>query len=263
MKATKRLQITRWRDGYKEITNNGIPVERATSIYLNDKEIVTLMSTPLKIKELAIGFLISEGFLKKFEELEKVYLDNKKGIAYVETKNKKPVMESLLHKRYLTSGCGRGVTFSNLSDALGLKPIKDNIKFSPQIISALMKNMLEQAKLYKEAGGIHCSALTDKNGLISISEDIARHNTFDKIFGECFLSKIKTEGNIIMTTGRISSEMLFKVIKAGIPIIASRTSPTDFSVEVGKKLGITIIGYVRSKGMNIYTHPERISVSQK
>ncbi len=258
MKATKPIQIFRLNNNRKEVLNSSIPTERATTVYLNDKEIATLMSTPEKLKELAVGFLLSEGLLKNQNSLKKVFVETKKGLVYVESKEKSKIIESLIHKRYLTSGCGRGITFSNLSDALGLKPLDSKLVVSARIISALMKNMIGQAKYYKEARGIHCSALADTNGLISIAEDIARHNTLDKVLGECYLSKIKTADNIMLTTGRISSEMLFKVIKGGIPIICSRSSPTDFAIQVGKKLGITIIGYVRARGMNIYAHPNRI-----
>ncbi len=233
-----------------------LPAEKPITIFLNDEQLVTVMATPDKLRELAVGFLYAEGILKDIGDLKQTTVDQKKGIVWVETK-KKTLLEKLFHKRFLTSGCGRGFTFTSLSDVKTVK-IESRLKVSKDTILNLMKDMLGGAELYRQSGGIHCSALCDEGGILSFSEDIGRHNTFDKILGECFLNQIQTEDKMMFSTGRISSEMLLKAAKARIPIVVSRSSPTDLSVEIGEKLGVTIIGYVRAGKMKIYSHPERI-----
>jgi FdhD protein len=257
MKTTKKLQAIKWKEKKYEVIDTAVPRETAVTLYLNDEELATLLATPQKLKELAVGFLYSEGILKKFSDLKQVLVDEKKGIVWVETA-RKTYLGKLLHKRFLTSGCGKGTSFLNISDIKGIKKLDSKMKFSSEKIAMLMKNMLEQAELYKEAGGIHSSALSDGKSVISISEDIGRHNTLDKILGECFLNKIKTEDKIILTTGRISSEMLLKAVKARIPILISRTAPTNLAVEAAKKLGVTLVGYARANSMRVYTNEWRI-----
>ena len=122
-----------------------------------------------------------------------------------------------------------------------------------------MHTMQEKAKLFKLTGGVHSCALADKQGSITLfTEDISRYNTIDKILGEVFLKDIPREDAIILTSCRITSDILIKIAFGKIPIIVSRAAPTDKAVELAKKLGITLIGFVRERGMNIYTYPERI-----
>jgi FdhD protein len=114
--------------------------------------------------------------------------------------------------------------------------------------------------MYKETGGIHTSALSDGEKILAVSEDIGRHNTLDKIAGLCLISDIWPKPRIVLTTGRISSEMLQKTARIGAPVIISRTSPSSLSVQMADQMGIMLIGYARSNQFNIYTHPEQIKI---
>jgi len=258
METTKKVHAKKWKESKQEIIDTMVPREAAITIYLNDEELATLLGTPQKLKELAVGFLYSEGILKNLADLKQVSVDDKKGIIWVETA-KKTYLGKLLHKRFLTSGCGKGTSFLNVSDLKGIDKLDSKIEVSSEKITALMKNMLERAELYKEAGGIHSSALSDGKSIIMMSEDIGRHNTLDKILGECFLNKIEAKDKIVFTTGRISSEMLLKAVKVGIPILVSRTAPTNLAVEAANELGATLVGYARASSMRVYTNDWRVT----
>lgn len=257
MKTVKKLQAIKWKEKEHEVIDTAVPREAAVTLYLNDEELATLLATPQKLKELAVGFLYSEGILKRLSDLKQVLVDEKKGIVWVETA-RKTYLGKLLHKRFLTSGCGKGTSFLNISDLKGIKKLDSKMKISSAKIKMLMKDMFERAELYKEAGGIHSSALSDGKSIISMSEDIGRHNTLDKILGECFLKGTKTEDKILLTTGRISSEMLLKAVKTGIPILISRSAPTNLAVEAAQKLGATLAGYARANSMRVYANEWRI-----
>lgn len=254
----KEFHIVKWGSGKREKTRASIPRESSLTIYLNQVSLVTILATPSQLKELAVGFLFSEGFLKDREELERVKI--RQGEALVEIRDKQAGLSRLLDQKTLglTSGCGKGVTFSHPSGLKGVKKLTSRLTVSPDRLSGLMKMMFSRASLYRRGGGIHCSALCDREGIIAFSEDIARHNTIDKVLGQCFLEGIKTRDKIILTSGRISSEMFLKTLRARIPLIASHTSPTSLPVELGDKFGVTVIGYLRAGKMNIYTHPGRV-----
>jgi FdhD protein len=121
-----------------------------------------------------------------------------------------------------------------------------------------MKQLNERAELYKYCGGVHTSALGNNSDLLVIAEDIGRHNTLDKIMGECLLTKLSTKEKVLLTTGRISSEMLSKAVRMKTPIVVSRSSPTDRSISLAQELGITLVGYVRGSRLSVYTHNERV-----
>jgi FdhD protein len=124
-----------------------------------------------------------------------------------------------------------------------------------------MKRFQGKMELYRFCGGVHASALADTKELLVVAEDIGRHNTLDKIQGECLLRKLSSKDRLLFSTGRISSEMLIKAARMQIPIIVSRSSPTGRAVSLAKELGIALAGYVRGSRMTVYSHPERLSYS--
>lgn len=161
-------------------------------------------------------------------------------------------------KRLITSGCGGGATFYNVDDALTQK-IKSTMKIFTQEIFTLVKEFQHSSLLYLETHGVHSAALADRKGIIWFSEDIGRHNAIDKILGRCILENESTLDRIIISSGRITSEISYKVAKRGVPIILSISVPTTLGLEAADKLGITLIGNIRGKKMNIYTHGWRVS----
>lgn len=241
----------------KEPFSHPLPPEHVVTIYLNNKLLTSLMATPFQVKELVIGFLYSENIINTPAELTRITLnqDKRKSQVWVESNTKEIDQKA----RIMTSGCGRGFTFLCPSDTDGMEPLNSVIRINIAGMTVLAKKMIATATLYNQSGGIHSAALCDPKEIISFSEDIGRHNAVDKVVGDSLLRTIDLAGKIMLTTGRISSEMLLKAFRAGIPILGSLTSPTDLAVELGEKLGVTIAGYIRGGRMKIYTHPGRLS----
>ena len=159
-------------------------------------------------------------------------------------------------RRIITSGCGGGVTFDDLSQRH--PPLNTHTIIPPDQLFARMRDLYRAGNLYATTQGIHTSALSDGERLLLVAEDVGRHNTIDRLWGKALKQSIPTEGLILLATGRISSEMLGKAAKMGAPIVASRTSATSLSVALGQAWNITVIGYVRRNSLRVYTAPERI-----
>ncbi|MDA8212369.1 MAG: formate dehydrogenase accessory sulfurtransferase FdhD [Clostridia bacterium] len=253
-------QVTRLNKGVLETVEDMVIRESPLTIYFNDNELVTLLCTPDGMEELAIGFLTSEGLLKAPEDITKVKLDQAQGIIWVEANNADTIARKLFLKRYITTGCGKGTTFYNIMDSALVKQPIAELTVSAGEIFALMKKVQEDSELYRSTGGVHGAALAMEGKIVFFREDVGRHNAVDKLFGRCFLDRIPLEDKILLTSGRISSEILLKVAKRGIGVLVSRSAPTDLAVKLGQELGITIIGFVRGSRMNIYSHEQRVTL---
>jgi FdhD protein len=129
---------------------------------------------------------------------------------------------------------------------------------APGAIYRLMQALYGAAELYHRARGVHTSVLADEQDVLVVAEDIGRHNTLDKIQGECLIRGLATADRLLLTTGRISSEMLLKAAIMGVPLVGSRTSPTALAVTLAERLNITVLGYIRPDSVNVYTHPRRL-----
>ena len=199
-------------------------MEFALTIILNNQELVTLLCSPADLKYLAIGFLVSEGLLNSKDEIKKIVVDDQRGVVRVETEEDKGLASQLLFKRLITSGCGRGASFYSAADAKNQARVESQIVISVPQVFALVKEFQHRSQVYKATGGVHSAALCDTKNIILFSEDIGRHNAIDKIFGECMLTDLPTEDRLIITSGRISSEILFKVAKRNIPILISKST---------------------------------------
>jgi FdhD protein len=229
------------------------------TITLNNRELVTMLCSPARLKELAIGFLFSEGLLTSRDELKSVTVDERRGIARVLTTGEEADGESVF-KRFITSGCGRGTSFYSAVDVNGEK-VKSDLRISAGQVLALAKEFQQRSEVYLATHGVHSAALCDKDGILLFSEDIGRHNALDKIFGECFLEDISTAERLIITSGRISSEILLKVARRQVPVIISKSAPTDLGIRLADGLGITLLGFVRGKRINAYANQFRVTPS--
>jgi len=158
----------------------------------------------------------------------------------------------------MTSGCGRGASFYSAADTQDLAKVESQIGVSTPEVFALVSEFHHRSQSYRATGGVHSAALSDAKGILVFSEDIGRHNAIDKVFGECFLKDIPTDDRMIITSGRISSEILLKAAKRKIPVVISKSAPTNLGVKLATDLGITLIGFVRGKRMNVYTHSWRL-----
>ena len=248
------LRLTREGSGSIE---DVVAREFPLTLILNDQELVTLLCSPTDLRYLAVGFLSSEGLLKSKDEIKKIIVDDQRGVVRVETEESGELARDVLFKRFITSGCGRGASFYSAADAAGPK-IESRMKISVGEVFALANEFQHSSQTYRATGGVHSAALCDRKGILVFSEDIGRHNAIDKIFGKCLLEDIPTGSQVIITSGRISSEILLKVAKRNIPVIISKSAPTDLGVKLANDLGVTLLGFVRGKRINAYTNNWRI-----
>lgn len=244
--------------GIAERRDDIVVQESPVTIYLNGDEIVTLLCTPEYLEDLAVGFLASEGMLKGREELKEVTADYDKGQVWVSSNRPAPLAGQLFVKRYLTTGCGKGTTFYNVLDATRCRTITSDIVISTGKILELMRHMHDCSSLYRLTGGVHSAALCSIEEIVVFREDVGRHNAADKIAGKCFREGVDLSDKLFLSSGRISSEILVKVSKMGVPILVSRSAPTDLGVKMAEELGITLVGFARGTRLNIYSHQTRI-----
>ena len=248
----------RIREGVGESIEDPVTRESPLTIILNDRELVTLLCTWEHVDELAVGFLQSEGFIKAGDDIPDVRIDEEQGSAIVKTARQAAVAEQTFLKRYITTGCGKGTSFYNLSDAV-CRPVETGFTVTSAQIFKLMTEAQRMSEMFKITGGVHSSAVCTGDNILFFREDIGRHNSVDKLTGRCFYDRIDTADKILITTGRISSEIMIKAAKMGMPVIASRSAPTDLAVKYAADLGVTVAAFVRNRRMNVYTHPERVS----
>ena len=248
-----KTQILRFSQGKSKAIDDGVITEQPVSLTINSQVWLTFMCTPVDLEALAAGFLFNESIISTIDEIEDIrvceHQDN------VDVWLNRHVDEPKDWRR--TSGCTGGYTTAILDE---VDPIpSDNLCLTPENILSLVRTMFESQDIYRKSGGVHASALASKEKIILQLEDVGRHNTLDKIAGRILLEDISINPKILLTTGRISSEMLQKAARLKTGMLISRTSPTSMSVDLAKRLGITLIGYARGHRFNVYTHPERVS----
>jgi len=235
-------------------TSVHVPSEMQLTIYVNLRELVTILCTPTKLNFLVLGFLYAEGIISSLGDVMAMRVCDEESEVDVRLSN--PEYELPTQKRTLTSGCGGGATFKTQA-----QKVDADLIVTPKEVLSLMKQLLEQMDLYRLSGGVHGSALADTRNLLVVAEDIGRHNTFYKIQGECLMRGIETRDRLLLSTGRVSSEMLLKAAGMQIPVVVSRTSPTGRGISLARDLGISLVGYARGGRLLVYSHPERLGYS--
>ncbi|WP_176718872.1 formate dehydrogenase accessory sulfurtransferase FdhD [Caloranaerobacter ferrireducens] len=254
MDNVKEYKILRLNDEKNRNDTDIIVVEYPFTIFINDEEFVTLLCSPKSLKYLAIGFLHSEGIVNKKEDIANITIDKDNGHAYVYTKNKNILAKKLYGKRTITTGCGKGSIFYNVMDSFKSKSIKRNITVKKENILKLIRIFNKKSELFASTGGVHSCALCQEDKMILFEEDIGRHNALDKILGRALLDDIDLKDKMVLTSGRVSSEILIKIAKRQIPVLISRSAPTSLAVDIARELNITLIGFARGKKMNIYSN---------
>ena len=238
---------------------SGEVIEEITlTIYINGGEFVSMMGTPLNQDWLAVGFLMNEGIINDLKEIKEVKVTPDGCCIDVWLDRQ----VDLPNKMIMTSGCGGGLTSDDPDP--GIDPLSIESAIKPEVILEALNNLQTKDSLYARARGVHAAGLLDPDSgrLLQVAEDIGRHNTIDKIHGACLLHGLETEGKVLITTGRISSEMLRKAAFMRCPIIASRTSPTSAAVDLAEKWQITLVGYARHGKLRVYCIPERLGFDQ-
>jgi len=256
----KPIQYYRYESGQFEPLDSEIIVEMPVSLTINGDVWLTLMCTPTDQEALAVGFLYNESLIQSIDEIAAIRVcpagDN------VDIWVNHPIEKPEQWRR--TSGCTGGITSVESNSPVDvLIPAGNGTTLTPDQVSSLIGKLFEAQSLYRLSGGVHTSALSDGGKIVVAAEDIGRHNTLDKLAGRCLMENIHLDRCIVVTTGRISSEMLQKSRRLGASIVISRTSPSSLSIELAEKWGITLIGYTRRNQFNIYTHPVRVLAARQ
>lgn len=263
MENRKRIEALHIDREGSEIRTEWTAREFPLTIMLNGEQLVTVLCSPGNLEALAIGFLSSEGIIKGREEVTGLTLDDERGVIRIRTATDKTQDGKLFMKRVLTTGCGRGMAFYSYADLDRKKKVQSDLRVDPADVLVLSKGFQGASELYRATRGVHSAALCDARKILVFAEDIGRHNAVDKVLGRCLLEGIAVSDRILMTSGRISSEILFKTAGSGIPVLISKSAPTDMGVDLARELGITLIGYVRGGGMNVYAGEERIDIPRR
>ncbi len=222
--------------------------EKLFRLTVNGQALVNLVASPYHPEQLVTGFLFLQGLIAAIDDVVTLGICRDSGQVAVTVRGEIPERLSPT----LTSGCGGGISFDNL-DALSItSSMQTKSVYSPEFIVGAMSELFDVSKQYAEHGGIHSAALCDEGGLLFHAEDIGRHNTIDRIAGESLQRGANTAGKLLLTSGRVSSEMAIKAVRLGVAALASRTSPTSMAVEICEKQNIGLAGYVRAGKMEIY-----------
>jgi FdhD protein len=220
--------------------------EQPLTVYVNGEKFLTLLCSPMMLDALVVGYLWMEQVISAREDIVALEVSAVDGRADVRLTG--PV--TLPTERILTSGCGGGITFR--IDHRLFPRLRSSVVVRPEQLAQGMKQLFQAAEHYQKSRGIHGAALYDGERLLVVAEDVGRHNAVDKVKGRALLDGIETRDRILLSTGRISSEMLLKAARMGVPVVASRTSPTEMAVALAEQLNVTVCGYVRPDALNLY-----------
>ncbi|MHC1701145.1 MAG: formate dehydrogenase accessory sulfurtransferase FdhD [Humidesulfovibrio sp.] len=229
------------------------------TIYLNDREVVTLLCTGKYPRHLAVGFLKSDALLTDPSQLKDVDIRDEDGrITARVTVSHDPFAGGREIQRSITSGCGKGTNFDRNVATISKRRVTSDLKVTPTQILALAGELKRRSTLYGRTRGCHNSSLCTSEEMLLFREDIGRHNAIDMIVGECFLEGVPTDDKMIVSTGRVASEILLKTVRIGVSLLASTAVATSFSVELARKIGLTLIGNIKADSFWVYNDPGRI-----
>jgi FdhD protein len=237
-----------------------VTVERALTLYLNSREIVTMMTIGDHPEELAIGYLLNQNMLKPDDVVTGVDYDEDLEVVVVRTE-RETNFEDKLRKKTLTSGCAQGTAFGDLMEQINEVKLP-RTPFRTSWLYRLTSQINQTPSLYLEAGAIHGCVLCQEDRPLIYMEDVGRHNAVDKVAGWMFRHRISGGDKMFYTTGRLTSEMVIKTARMGIPVIVSRSGFTAWGVELARQIGMTLIGRAKGKRFVALAGEERILFDQ-
>lgn len=220
--------------------------EQPLTVYIDGERFLTLLCSPFQLEPLVLGYLWMEQIIAGVHEVASLQISEVDGRADVTLTHR----VALPTERILTSGCGGGITFR--IDPRLFPRLRSTMRVSPTDLGDRMRDLLREAVHYHVSRGIHGAALADRDRVLMVAEDVGRHNAVDKLMGLALQRGLPTTDRILLSTGRVSSEMLLKAARMGVPVIASRTSPTEMAVALAEQLGLTVVGYLRGESFNLY-----------
>ncbi|MBU4174923.1 MAG: formate dehydrogenase accessory sulfurtransferase FdhD [Actinobacteria bacterium] len=254
----KGVEVEGIRKGLRNRRGDVVAVEVPLTVVLNESEVATLLCSPCDLEALALGYLLSEGILSRESEILGIQHNLRSSVVRIQVPERFILLDGYQGGRLVGSGCADALPLYRSVDGLGLSKVSSEYRVTSNHVIEIMRELQKAGTTFKKSGGTHSCAIRTAEAITFHAEDIGRHNALDKIVGRCFLEGVSTGDCVILTTGRISSEIVFKVGKLGVPILVSRSAPTSLALEVAEKVGITIVGFARGSKMNIYCHGWRL-----
>lgn len=252
--------------GRRKLTH--IPGERPLTIYLDKREVVTLMTLGSAPEALVLGYLRNQRLVESVHDIESIQVDWETDSAAVKTRRSTVDIDALTSKRVVTTGCGQGTMFGGLLEEMGEISLPDGPTLTQDAIVALIETIRVHDSIYKKSGSVHACAVFERAGddgvqLLHFIEDVGRHNAVDSISGLLWLANKSGRDLIFFTTGRLTSEMVIKGAQMGIPFLLTRSGVTLMGLELARKTHLTILSRCSGKHFEIYNAPERVIFSQK
>ena len=239
-----------------------IPAERALTVYLDKRELVTLMTLGAQPELLVLGYLRNQRLVKSAADIESITVDWDVGAAAVKTRHGVADIEEKTSKRVVTTGCGQGSVFGGLMDEVDHIKLPQSASITQSQLYALVNSIRLKETTYKSAGSVHACALFDATGgepdMLIFVEDVGRHNAIDTIAGWMSIQADQPTNKVFYTTGRLTSEMVIKSAQMGVPIVVSRSGITQMGHQVAQTVGLCAIGRATNKRFVCYTAAERL-----
>lgn len=240
-----------------------IPGERSLTIYLDKREVVTLMTLGSAPEALVLGYLRNQRLVESPADIESIQVDWETDSAAVKTRRSTVDIDAITSKRVVTTGCGQGTMFGGLMEDMAQIRLPEGPKLHQAAIADLLEQIRAHETIYKKAGSVHACAVFERDGdnkarLIHLIEDVGRHNAVDSISGLMWLVNRPGENLIFFTTGRLTSEMVIKGAQMGIPFLLTRSGVTQMGLELARKTHLTLLSRCSGKHFEIYNAPERV-----
>jgi FdhD protein len=233
----------------------GVSEEIPLTLEINGHELATLLCSPDHLDNLVTGFLFTSGLIKDFPSLKSLIIDTERFSAAARIEGDE---SEFVFKRVYTSGCGKGVIFHNPMDVIHKTRLDDGFVMIPSEIAGLMREFIKGSPEHAQTRGVHSGALASRGRILIFRDDIGRHNALDKVIGEALSQGLDLSDTVMLTTGRISSEILSKVLRCRIPVIAALGSPTNQAIKLARVVNLTLVGHVRGTRMDVYSGEERL-----
>ena len=249
-------------DEHGDLVPTAIAGEHPLTLYVDKREIVTLMTLGQAPEALAIGYLRNQRLVAGLEEIVAVQVDWDVDAVAVTTRSGLADLDGRMEKRTVTSGCGQGTVFGALMDEIESVRLPEDAVLEEGTYFSLLDSVRKHDTVYKQAGAVHGCALAAGGEILMFVEDVGRHNAVDAIAGQMWLDRIEGGDKIFYTTGRLTSEMVIKTAQMGIPILVSRSGLTQMGYEVAKRVGLTMIGRATGKHYLLFTGHHRFRRAQ-
>jgi FdhD protein len=233
-----------------------VAIDKPISLFVDGKHFVTLFASPKNIRELVVGHLLGEGVISSLDDIERVSV---RGVK-VDVRTKAGIRpETTKFLRVVPTACGASDDVLELLGKSNVSKLKSAEKFRAENISNVFKSLHLSSKVFRQTGGTHAAALCSRKGeLWFYMEDVGRHNAVDKVIGRGLLEGVDFSRSFLISTGRLSADIVIKCARAGIPLVASKAAPLESGILAAEMTGLTLVGFVRGPRLNVYIHPERV-----